>query len=158
MQKWNFLEYQFWANFVQEIRYAEFNCDVSFFGFGPEITFLEKFSLKIQNCLKWNLVLRLIWICRIYWMHWMHAEYAYCWLLLILCIYTLLILVWKYPFWLREHQQETFVTYSGFWPLKGWGKGRCSESAKKVKFLTKFFFHVILNEVLKNCGKWYLLI
>ena len=85
------LEYQFLANLVLIIkiislnlnldqawvRYAEFNCDVNFFCFGPEIPFLEKFGLKIQNCLKWNLVLRLIWICRIHWMHWMHAEYVY---------------------------------------------------------------------------------
>ena len=27
--------------------------------------------------LKLNFVLRLIWICRIHWMHWMYAEYAY---------------------------------------------------------------------------------
>ena len=42
-------------------------CDVNFFCFGPEIPFLGKFVLKIQSCLKWNLVLRLIWICRIHW-------------------------------------------------------------------------------------------
>ena len=32
-----------------------------------------------------------------------------------------------------------------------------SESIKKGKFVTKIFFHIMLNEVLKICGKWYIL-
>ena len=35
-----------------QVVYAEFNCEVKFFCFGPKIPFLEKFGLKIQNCLK----------------------------------------------------------------------------------------------------------
>ena len=54
---------------------------------------------------------------------------------------------------LREHRQKTFVTLSGFWLLRG--LGGLSESVKKGKFVTKifFFFHVMLNEVLKICEK-----
>ena len=39
------------------------------FYFGLETPFLEKFDLKIQNCLKWNLMVsvRIIWKCRIHW-------------------------------------------------------------------------------------------
>ena len=33
------------------------------------------------------------------------------------------------PFEIREHQQKTSVTFSGFWPLMGWGGW--SESVKK---------------------------
>ena len=50
----------------------------------------------------------------------------------------------------REHRQKTFITLSGFWPLKeggggggggGGGVGRgLSESIKKGKFVTKIFF------------------
>ena len=31
-----------------------------------------------------------------------------------------------------------------------------SKSVKKGKFVTKIFFQIMLNEVLKSCGKWYL--
>ena len=72
MQKCNFLEFQFWANLVQKFKIVQFNlkfgtkpkpnkCDsiyVNFFCFGLEIPFLEKFGLKIQNCLKWSLIHR----------------------------------------------------------------------------------------------------
>ena len=54
-------------------------------------------------------------------------------------------------FMLREHRQKTFNTRSGFWPLKGWSG--LSGSAKKGKFVTKFFFQIMLNEVLKICEK-----
>ena len=37
---------------------------------------------------------------------------------------------------------------SGFWSLRGWGEG---ESVKKVKFITKIFFQIMLNEALKSC-------
>ena len=53
--------------------------------------------------------------------------------------------------WLREHQQITFVTLSGFWLLRG--LGCLSESVKKGKFLTKIFLLIMLNEVLKSCEK-----
>ena len=72
----------------------------------------------------------------------MHAEYAY----------SLSSFSSGSPlFWLREHRQKTFVTHSGFWP-SGVGGG-LSEYVKKGKFLTKIFFSVNLNEVLKNCEK-----
>ena len=29
---------------------------------------------------------------------------------------------------LREHRQKTFVTLSGFWPLRGWGVGESENS------------------------------
>ena len=72
-----FLEYQFWASLFQKFKIArlswtlepiswicDFNYDGKVFCFGPEIAFLEKYALKIQNCWIWNLVLRLTWICR----------------------------------------------------------------------------------------------
>ena len=37
------------------------------------------------------------------------------------------------------------------------GVGRLSESVKKGKFMTKIFFQIMLNEVLKICKNWYLL-
>ena len=43
-------KHPFWANLVQKIKTAEFNSDVHFFGFQPEITFLGKFGPKNQNC------------------------------------------------------------------------------------------------------------
>ena len=52
---------------------------------------------------------------------------------------------------LREHQQKSFVTLSGFWPLWGWGD--LSESVKKGKFVTKIFFGLMLYETLKISGK-----
>ena len=54
-------------------------------------------------------------------------------------------------FMLREHRQKTFNTLSGFWPFRGW-RG-LSESVKKGKFVTKIFFQIILNEILKICVK-----
>ena len=63
--------------------------------------------------------------------------------------YTLqnLKLCWR----VREHQQKRFVTVSGFWPLRGW-EG-LSQSVKRRKFVTKIFFQIILNKVLKTCEK-----
>ena len=55
----------------------------------------------------------------------------------------------------REYRQKTFVTLSGFWPLKGGGLG---ESVKKAKAVTEIFFQIILKEFLKSCKKWHLLI
>ena len=66
MQKCDFLEFQFLANLVQKNQNCQFNLKfgtkpklnmhdsiyVNFFCFGLEIPFLEKFGLKIQNCLK----------------------------------------------------------------------------------------------------------
>ena len=51
--------------------------------------------------------------------------------------------------------KKTFVTLSGFWLLRGWGgEGRdLSESFEKGKFVTKIFFQIMLNEVLKTCEK-----
>ena len=47
---------------------------------------------------------------------------------------------------IREHRQKTFVTFSGFWPLRGFGVGGAgaglSESVKKGKFVTKIFLSV----------------
>ena len=41
-----------------------------------------------------------------------------------------------------EHQQKTFITLSGFGPLRGvgGGGGDLNESVKKGKFVMKFFF------------------
>ena len=39
---------------------------------------------------------------------------------------------------IREHRQKTFVTLSGFWPLRGC-RG-LSESVEKGKFARKIFF------------------
>ena len=52
----------------------------------------------------------------------------------------------------REHQQKRFVMLSRFWPLKG--LGGLSESIKEGKFVTKIFFHIMLNEILKYCEKY----
>ena len=51
----------------------------------------------------------------------------------------------------REHRQKVFVKLSGFWPLKvlrGW-----VNPLKKRKFVTKIFFEIMLNKVLKSCIK-----
>ena len=56
---------------------------------------------------------------------------------------------------MREHQQKTFVSLGGFWLLRGW-RGLV-ESIKKVKFVTKIFFPIMVSEVLKTCKKSYLL-
>ena len=53
--------------------------------------------------------------------------------------------------YLREDQQKTFVTLSGFWSLRGWGGGGVSESVKKKNLSPKSFFQIMLNEVLKIC-------
>ena len=49
----------------------------------------------------------------------------------------------------REHIQKTFVTFSGFWPLRGWGG--LAEFVKKGKFAMKIFFKIMLNKVLEIC-------
>ena len=63
--------------------------------------------------------------------------------------YTLenLKLCWR----VREHQRKRFVTVSGFWPLRGWEGLR--QSVKRRKYVTKIFFQIILNKVLKACEK-----
>ena len=54
----------------------------------------------------------------------------------------------------REHQKKSFIMLSGFWPVreKGWGAG-CVSELVKGKFMTKIFFQIMLNEVLKICEK-----
>ena len=54
-----------------------------------------------------------------------------------------------------EHWQKTLVMLSRFWPLRGWGSS--SEFLKKGTFVIKICFSDMLNEVLKICEKWYLL-
>ena len=51
----------------------------------------------------------------------------------------------------RKHQRKRFVTVRGFWPLKGWEGLR--QSVKRRKSVTKIFFQIILNKVLKACEK-----
>ena len=78
-------------------------------------------------------------------------------------IFTFFLFVWKYPFWLREHRQKTFITISGLWPLRRWwwevGEGEWGwvNPLRKEHFCRKSFFQLMLNEILKNCEKWYLL-
>ena len=38
----------------------------------------------------------------------------------------------------------------------GGGRGKLGESVKEGKFVTEILFQLILNEVLKSCKKWYL--
>ena len=38
---------------------------------------------------------------------------------------------------LRQHQQKTLITLSGFWPLRGWGS--LSESVKKIRDENLFY-------------------
>ena len=54
---------------------------------------------------------------------------------------------------LTEHQQKTFVTLSGFWPLRACGGGVLTESVKKGQKKKKIFFQIMLNVVLKICVK-----
>ena len=56
---------------------------------------------------------------------------------------------------IREHRQKIFVTLSRFWALRGW-EG-LSEFVKKEKFVEKIFFQIMLNEVLNEFEKQYLL-
>ena len=54
--------------YLDKFKYAEFNGDVHFFPFRQEIPFLGKFDPKNRIVsLRWNLILRLIRICRIQW-------------------------------------------------------------------------------------------
>ena len=54
--------------YLDWFKYAEFNVGVHFCYFRPEEPFLGKFGPKIKIVsLSWNLVPRLIWICRIKW-------------------------------------------------------------------------------------------
>ena len=55
------------------------------------------------------------------------------------CIFAFFVFVWKSPFWLREHQQKTFVTHSGFWSLMGWGGGGWVNQLKNENFWQIFF-------------------
>ena len=52
-----------------KFEYAEFNDALHFFCFGPEIPFWSKSGRKKKKIvsLRWNLILRLIWICKIQW-------------------------------------------------------------------------------------------
>ena len=80
---------------------------------------------------------------------------------------TLISNIWYNKFWtnmnsrkikcsFREHQQKAFVMLSRFWQFKG--VGGLSESIKKGQNLCwKSFFEIIMNEVLKTCEKWHLL-
>ena len=62
------------------------------------------------------------------------------------------------PSMLSEHQQEIYVTRSRFLPLRASvGEGGWVNPLKRGQFMTKMFFQIMLNEVLKNCEKWYLL-
>ena len=60
---------------------------------------------------------------------------------------------------LREHRQKTLVMLrEDFGCLRGWGRGgRLSDSVKKGKFVTKYFFQIMMNEVLKICEKYLLI-
>ena len=55
---------------------------------------------------------------------------------------------------------KTFVPHSRIRRLGGWRARGLSESIRKGKFVMKMFFFIwlMLNEVLKICEKWYLLI
>ena len=43
-------------------------------------------------------------------------------------------------FYIRGHQQKTFVMFIGFWSLGRWGEGGLGESVKKGESETKIFF------------------
>ena len=47
-----------------------------------------------------------------------------------------------------------FSCQGGGW--EGGGRGKLGESVKEGKFVTEILFQLILNEVLKSCKKWYL--
>ena len=72
-----------------------------------------------------------------------------------LCQYCRAITSRKFTFNLilrvREHQQKTFVMLKIFWLLRGWGVR--SNPLKKENLWWKYFFQVMLNEVLKICEK-----
>ena len=55
---------------------------------------------------------------------------------------------------MREHQKK-IVTLGGFWWLRR--RRGLGESIKKVEFVTKIFFLIMVNQVLKTCKKSYLL-
>ena len=59
--------------------------------------------------------------------------------------------------YLRENRQKFFVTFSRFWPLKGWGWGR-GWICWKRKIWDENFFQIMLNEILESCENdicWY---
>ena len=144
MQKCNFLEYLSQANLVQKIKIVSLSWNLE-----PSLSQICRIQLWCELFLFWNrnILFGQIWslnsnlfkvkfstetnlnmqnslnalnACRIY-------------------IFAFFIFAWKYPFWLREHRQKTFVTPGGFWLLRGWG---LSESVIKGKFLIKIFFSV----------------
>ena len=79
------------------------------------------------------------------------------------CVYVLLSVSWRVHVslkaykkrWLSVHWQKMFLTLSRFWPLREWGIWL--NPLNKENSWQKSFFQILLNEVLKNCEKWYLL-
>ena len=53
---------------------------------------------------------------------------------------------------------KNFVLLSRFWPLRRWGRGVWLNLLNKENSWRKSFLQLMLNDVLKNCQKWYLLI
>ena len=147
MQKCNFLEYQFWANLVQKIKIVSLNWNLE-----PSLSQICRIQLWCELFLFWtrNTLFGKIWSqnSKLFQVKFgtetdlnmqnsLNAVSA-----CRICIFAFFVFVCKSPFWLREHWQKTFVTHSGFWPLRGWGGGGLSESVKKGKFLTKISFSV----------------
>ena len=66
---------------------------------------------------------------------------------LCLCILTFSMLVYY-----KGASTKSFRHACVFWPLRGWGVGLV-ESIKKEEFVTKIFFYIILNQVLKSSKK-----
>ena len=54
----------------------------------------------------------------------------------------------------REHQQKNFHHAQQILVVKGVGGRYQSEYNKSGKFITKIFFHIMLNDILKICQRW----
>ena len=144
MQKCNLLEYQFWANLVQEIKIASLIWNLE-----PSLRQICRIQLWCELFLFWtrNTLFGKIWsqnskLFKVKFdtetnLNMQNSSNALnAWRT---CIFAFFVFVWKSRFWLRKHRQKPFVTHSGFWPLWGWGGGGWVNQLKKENFWQIFF-------------------
>ena len=113
MQKCNFLEYQFWANFVQKIKIVSLKINLE-----PRLSQICGIQLWCELLLFWtrNTLFGKIWSqnsklfkvkfgteTNMNMQNSLNALNA-----CRICIFTFFVFVWKSPFWLREHRQKTY--------------------------------------------------
>ena len=125
MQKYNFLEYQFWAILDQKIKIVSLSLNLE-----PSLSQICRFQLWCEIFLFWtrNTLFWKIWsknskLLKVKFGSETNLNMQNSLNALNAWVFAFFVFVWKYLFWLREHRQKKFVKHSGFRPLRGWRAG-----------------------------------